>query len=295
MKYLQDGTPNPRYDQTQGYNDYTLTISPQFLAQSSDGKAYVQIFDPDCYNPVGLYDYDELRAPNANIPGGGGGEYITNTQYEIYKVDGPNNLRFIASSTYGSDASTDQKWVTPNGFNVDLNTFGTGEYRIRVKALSGSSENAFQLRAGPAAGLTLDDATWNDTYGDKKGQNPSSIAAPITSEGRLLMNFAHDGITRVNLGYVDAFYAGKTVDVSKFDVDVGSQSITYSLENAPGFSSSGTLPQPADGVWSTDTIQIPADFSGGSIYAEYVAGAHDTSAWELSGAGDGSGHVRLIE
>lgn len=295
VQFLEDGSPNPRYAQLQGYSDFSLNISSQFLSQSSDGKAYVQIYDPDSYNASSLYEYDELRPPNSNIPGGGGTEYITQTQYEIYKVDGPNSQRFIASSVYGADASTDKQWVTPNGFNIDLNAFGTGEYRIRVKALSGSSENAFQLRAGPMEGLTMDETTWNQTYGDKNGTNPNAIAAPITSEGRLMMNFARDGATRVNLGYIGAEFAGKTVDVSKFDVDVGSQSITYKLDSAPDFAASGTIPQPADGIWSTDTINIPDGFTGGNIYAEYVAGAHDTSNWELLGEGAGSGTVRLIE
>ena len=295
VQFLQDGSPNPRYAQTQGYSDYTLNISSQFLSQTTDGKAYLQIFDPDCYNALGLYEYDELRAPNTNIPGGGGSEYITQTQYEIYKIDGPNSQRFIASSVYGADASTDKQWVTPNGFNIDLNAFGTGEYRIRVKALNGSSENAFQLRAGPLEGTTMDETTWNQTYGDKNGTDPNAIAAPITSEGRLMMNFGRNGMTRINLGYVGAEYAGKSVDVSKFDVDVGSQSIAYKLDSLPDFVAPGTIPQPADGIWSTDNIQIPAGFAGGNIYAEYVAGYHDTSNWELSGEGTGEGTVRLIE
>ena len=41
------------------------------------------------------------------------------------------------------------KWVRPDGFSFDTNTYGTSDFRINVQTLDGSSENGFDLRAGP--------------------------------------------------------------------------------------------------------------------------------------------------
>ncbi len=294
-KYLQDGkTLNPLYEKTGGVGEYAVNISSQYLSKYSDVE--VQIFDPDCYN--GSNGYDEIRTPNPSINPRPTGANETVTQYSLF--DGDDNPVRDASGnaavvTYGNDRSADNKWITPNGFKFKPTK--PGQYKLKVKTLSGSSENGFQLRAGPSEGATKPDAEWNSLYGDKNGTDPNSVAAPIDANDHLQINFTRSGTVKFRLGYVPKDQAGKTITVRKFDVDVGSnaKSITYTCDTLPGNPFSGILPVPGDGVWSSDDIPVPAGYNGGNWYAEYTAGQGDSSTWTLEGQGNGKGQVRLTK
>ena len=285
-KFLQDGkTPNPLYEKTGGIGEYSINITSQYLGKYQDLE--VQIYDPDCYN--GPNGYDEIRPPNASIRPVPTGARETVTQYQL--LDPAGNI--IATQTYGNDQSADGKWITPTGFKFSPTQ--VGQYKLKVSTLSGSSENGFQLRAGPSEGAAKPDAEWNTLYGDKSGAAPNDVAVPIDANDHLQLNFTQSGKVKFRLGYVPATQAGKTITVSKFDVDVGSRSITYTCDTLPGNSFAGVLPSPGDGVWSRDDIAVPSSYTGGNWYAEYTAGTGDSSTWTLEGQGDGKAQVRLTK
>ena len=285
-EFLQDGvTTNPLYEKNAGIGEYTVNITSQYLSKYSD--VALQIYDPDCYD--GPNGYDEIRDPNTKIKRAPKGSKETVTQYELFDPAGNS----IAKATYGKDKKADGQWVTPDGFKFTPTQ--TGQYKLKVSTLSGSSENGFQLRAGPSEGANKTDTEWNDAYGDKNGASPNDVAVPIDADDHLQLNFTRSGKVKFRLGYVPPSQAGKTITVSKFDVDVGSKNITYTCDTLPGSSFNGVLPNPGDGVWSSDDISVPPSYAGGNWYAEYTAGQGDSSTWTLSGQGDGNSQVRLTK
>ena len=278
--------------------DYTLKVTDDYIA--SGKKVQLQIFDPECYNSGGD-SFDEIRDPTPNLPSEAeyDGNRATKTRYELFKDNGGGSLTPIASAEYRDDKTTNESWVTPdqNGnFLFDPATYGPGNYKIRVKTTDGSSENGYNLRAGPPEGADLPDTDWNDKYGDKAGVDPSNIAVPITADDKLQMNFTKSGPVQVRLGYVPAEAAGRDLTITMFDTDIGAVSIDYTTDADPSFKQVGSLPplNARDDVWNTNTINVPADFKGGYFYANYMASKGDTSSWALAYAGAGPGTVKLI-
>ena len=285
-RFLQDGkTPNPLYEKSGGVGEYAINITSAYAGKEIE----LQIYDPDCYD--GPNGYDEIRPPNSSIRPVPTGPRETVTQYQLLNPKGG----IVATNTYGNDQSADGKWVTPAGFKFTPGS--AGQYKLRVSTLSGSSENGFQLRAGPSEGANKPDAEWNDQYGDKSGSAPDAVAVPIDANDHLQINFTKNGTVKFRLGYVGDDQAGKQITVSKFDVDVGSnaKSIVYTCDSLPGLTFPGVLPVPGDGVWSKDNIKVPASYTGGNWYAEYTAGKGDSSTWTLEGQGKGTGKVRLTK
>jgi hypothetical protein len=264
-KYLTDGSLNPEYNGA-GY-DFFVNIPSDYAAKNGSA-AKIEIFDPDCYNADGVDGWDEIREPGANNPTGPS-KNATTTVYTLFAPDG----RQVAQATVGDDPTTNLKWVTPSGFEFDTNLFGTGNYRLNIKSTDGSSENGFNLRAGPPHDPEMTDQQWHDQYGEN-GTN-------ITATGRLPMNFTKSGTVTVKLGFVDERIAGGKMFIEKFDTDIGSKSITYTCDSLPGQSWTGTLAD--NGEWGpVDTIDLPETYKGGNWSATYVAGAADTSAWKMS-------------
>ncbi len=301
-RYLLDGSPNPRYAETSGFSNFTVKIPQDWKDKFPDGKVYMQVFDPDSRNAT-TNEFDLYVRRNTAIKDPPPTDPLVKTKYEILKDDGLGNLTPIASAVYGgtsdADIAANMKWVTPDGFAVDLNQWGAGDYRVRVSSLDGWTCNDYALRAGPVGGLTMDDHTWNDTYGDKLGKDPANVYAPMNSDGRLMIGFRSNGVAQLKLGYLGPEFAGKTVTVSHFDLDINSQSVNYVVDSLPGVTYPGVIPDNPDGKWSSDTLTLPTDFKGGNLAAQYAAGVssagYDGSSWELYGEGDGNGFVRLIE
>ena len=270
-----------------------MNVPKDYATTQNDPVVHIEVFDPDCYSPGGADKFDELRSPNptnqydAKHPSQHAKEQTT-TVYELWKGD-----EKIAEHLYSDDPASNEMWVEPPGFALDTSVHGTGNFQIKVKAVDGSSENGFLLRAGPTKGLGLSETDWNDQFGDKLGTNSANIVTPITATDHLQMNFTQSGSVKFRLGYLSADQAGQDVSVRKFDVDVGSQTITYTTDPAIADIAPGTIPRPGDGVWSTDTIHLPDNWKGGNLFAQYVAGAGDTSSWQLLGVGE-NGQVRLI-
>ncbi len=305
-RYMPDGSPNPLYSEYGGYQNFTFHVSDAFKNSSPDGKVYLQIYDPGSNDP----SYNGYIGVNYKFPSGVATPAfsLTTTKYEVLK-DG----NVIASATYGgaADPNSDLKWTTPGGFAFDINTYGTGDYHVRVSTLDGNTSNGYALRAGPAGGLNMkDDATWNQTYGDKLGTDPNNIAVPMNADGRMTIGFQTNGTATMELGHLSAAYAGKTVYVKHFDLDIGATALSYGVDSLPNTTFPGTLPQdhypdpnvaprPGNGVWATDSVTLPLDFQGGNLTAKYTAGVSnigkDGSAWELFGEGDGPGFTRLVE
>lgn len=306
-RYLMDGSPNPRYAQTGGYSNFTITLPTDPIALKAkfpDGKMYVQVYDPDSRNAT-PNEFDLYVSRNTAITAPPPVDPLVKTKYEIFKQDEMGNLSTtpIATAIYGgtsdADIAANLQWVTPDGFAVDLNQWGGGNYRIRVSSVDGWTCNDYALRAGPVGGLNLDEHTWNDTYGDKLGTAPDNVYAPMHSDGRLMIGFRSNGVAQLKLGYLGPEFAGKSVTVSHFDLDINSQSVNYVVDSLPGQTFPGVIPPDPDGKWSSDTITLPSDFKGGNLAAQYAAGVnatgYDGSSWELLGEGNGNGFVRLIE
>ncbi len=311
-RFLDTGAPNPRYSDTGGYSNFLITVDPAKLTKFSDGKMYVQIFDPDSYN-ASTSEYDLYTQLNASIKpqdlaARTGPE--TKTRYELFKqsASDPNVWSPIpgADITYGgtsqADMAANMKWVTPPNFAVDLKTFGAGTYKLRISTTDGNYANSYSLRAGPVEGTMMNDHAWNQVYGDQLGAAPNNVLVPINSDGRLVIGFHSNGTAQLKLGYLGPQYAGKSVMVTHFDLDINARSLNYVLDSVPTFSQSAPIGTAAqeNGHWNHDFVILPSDFKGGNLSAQYSAGLNgsggfDISSWELFGEGNGDGVVRLIE
>jgi hypothetical protein len=269
-RWKDNGTDNPQYNDG-GYN-FALEVPGNYAAINGTNQMKVEIFDPDTWNvgnapDAGPGKMDEIRP----APGGGHPQPSSNyttTRFQLYAPDDtPKDLEddvLIATATYTpASHSTDMQWVTPSGFQVNLSTWGTGRYRINAKTLDGSSENGFNLRAGPPRATGV---PFNPNNGTK-----------ITATGNLPMNFNTSGTVTIDLGWVPAEAAGFDVYIDKFDTDVGAKSVTYSDDL--GHSWPGNLS--ANGTWRLDKITMPVGYAGSKLHAQYTAGLQDTSVWQM--------------
>lgn len=290
--YLNDGkTANrgsegdPHGIDFKGY-DYTFKIGGDYTTRNGTSQVQMEIFDPDSAvaDPANMIASWDEQHPDSN-----GVMSDTLTTYTLLapKANASDPDVVIAEATYGADQTTNLKWTTPAGFSFDVSRYGPGDYTLRVKGVSGSSENGFQLRAGkPHAGLQTeaDFAAWRDQYNSGGAGNGTSFS----SRGKAVLNFTKSGYIDMNLGFVPKNATQVLID--KFDTDVGFQSITYTLRRvgaggAPGDALSNTFKpgtQAPDGQWApTDVLNVPSDYpaEGAYWFATYKAGAYDTSNW----------------
>ncbi len=283
-KWLNNGSANPEY-KSGGYN-FSINVPSDYYSRNGTNTVKVEIFDPDTYNNGGDDAYpgvrvDEIRSAPPN-PHPQPSNRRNTTVYSLYAPDDtPNDYSddvLIASAEYGPDVSwTDMKWVSPSGFSVNINDYGTGNYRLNVTSANGSSENGFNLRAGPSG------ATFNPGNGTS-----------INAVGALPINFNDKGVVTIRLGYVKPEAAGAKMHIGNFDTDVGSKSIIYRCDTLQG-EWPGSLS--SDGKWSFDSIDIPSAYAGGNWTATYTAGLQDTSVWRMwiEGVVEGQpGFVRLV-
>jgi hypothetical protein len=289
-RWLNNGNPNPYYN-ADGYN-FTVEVKDDYFAKNGTNNICFQIFDPETWNignanDAGAGKIDEIRPAPGNPHPQPSSQYTT-TRYQLYAPDGtPANLDddvLIAEATWSPGMNTnDMKWITPSGWSFSLATYGQGKYRINVKTTNGSSENGFNLRAGRPSACTNNPADWFPDNGTE-----------ITAMGTLPINFNVSGTVNVDLGYIPPEAAGYNVFINKFDTDVGAQSITYYDDY--GHTWPGVLA--TDGQFRIDTIAIPSGYGGGRLHARYVAGAQDTSSWQLYFDGrlnNGPGDLRLVD
>ena len=298
-KYLQNGQPNPSYNPN-GF-DFQITVPANYRTLFNTNILNVQVFDPDCGDNPGAASSgtDELRPNNTAAPAPPAGfVQNTTTQYSVFTV--PNGFKDlttqtqIAQATYGQDASVSNIWVTPTGFSINLDDYpGVTSFRLNVKAINGSSENGFNLRAGPPS---LNQSTdWATTQADFSTAAKRSALDMIQASGLLPLNFDGSGTANIGLGTLPA--ANGTpyrVHIMKFDTDVGATGVNYT--DTLGNTYPGTLA--GNDQFAEDIINIPGTYAGGSLTAHYTAGASDTSSWSMTyeGAAAGlPGVVKLIE
>lgn len=314
-KLLMDGSPNPQYNPN-GYN-FKVKVPSNYATINGTSQVQVEIYDPDCYNPngqsnAGANTVDELRTPTGTSPGTLAN--ATTTQYTlIWDKDGnpdnpdANDHVQIAQQSYGAVGDTDLQWVTPPSFTFDASQYTVGSVRVNAASSAGSSENGFNLRAGPPHDTTalannlgatsvMTEAAWHDQLSGApgttgQGKNGTNVAAL----GDLPMNFNVTGTADIILGYVPPSAANGQFSVTKFDTDVGAVSVYYTCDSLPGQTFPGVLA--GDDQFVTDTITLPANYSGGNWHAFYNAGSNDTSNWSLSyGHGNGSpGRIALVQ
>lgn len=318
VKYLDDGSANSLYN-GKGY-DFSLLI-PADYASRNGGNAQVQVelYDPDCYNSNGQLDASATAVDEIRSGQSGGTSEFTSTQYSLwYDLDGnaqnpdPNDHIQIATKTYGNVAETDMKWVTPPGFTFDPTQYGigngtAGNFRINATTVDGSSENGFNMRAGPphdstdlgsgwGASSNMAEADWHDQLSGAPGTTGAGKnGTQIAAVGNLPMNFNVDGTADILLGFVPASAQGGQLVINKFDTDVGAQSVYYTCDGLPGQQFPGTLA--GNDLSTSDTISLPTNYPGGTWHAIYSAGSNDTSVWSLAytrGTGTPS-NVRLVQ
>lgn len=295
--YFDDGSPNTYY-KPGGYN-FKISVPASYTNALMD----VQIFDPDTYNAGGNPQVlkgvriDEIRDPTTPVKSKPGyTTNITTTRYSLYydnPVTGASTL--IAQASYGADATTDMKWVTPSGFEFNPNDAlygGSGvakNFRLNVKSTDGSSENGYDLRAGAPGTADADYAT-----------NGTSIN-PV---GAIPINFTEDNtLVNLSLANIPAPPAGFTgtpqVTINKFDTDIHSQSVNYTVDPAPSNQPSGGYAGvlAGNGQWVADTITLPKDYKTGLWTSNYTAGWQDTSLWSVSTnySVNSTGSINLVE
>jgi len=290
VKWYNDGTENPHYKEN-GY-DFMLEIDSNYYALNGTNQVCVQIFDPDTWNvgdatDAGNGKVDEIRS----APGGGHPQPSSRYNTTTFKLFAPDSTPadftddyLIAEATWEpGDNWSDMQWITPGGWEFSLADYGYGKYRINAQTTDGSSENGFNLRAGPPDACTGDEDDWYPENGTE-----------ITALGNLPINFSDTGTVMVDLGYIPPEASGFDVYVNKFDTDVGAKSVMYYDEY--GNSWPGELS--GNGTFKIDTLTIPEGYGGGHLYAEYEAGRQDTSVWQLYFDGrldDGPAELRLVD
>lgn len=303
-RFLDNGRVNPSYN-ANGY-DFQISVPANYRTMFSTNRLVVQIFDPDTgHNSGGATDgNDEIRARNGNIPSSqipADFNQLTTTKYTITTV--PNGFKDltsqvqIATATYRDNAATSNVWVTPTGFDINLDDYpDVTQFRLNVKTLNGSSENGFLLRAGPPGLASSSDwSTSNSNFNTAAKRDALNM---IKSSGYLPLNFNRPGTTEtaaIGLGTLPpANGVSYRVHILKFDTDVGAVSIGYRDSNGntwPGLLSAG-------GQFRTDTFTVPASYPGGKLTADYRAGGTDTSSWSMTYEGSAPGlpgTVKLIK
>lgn len=313
--YLPDGSentnPNPNSNNQRGkkFGGYNYKIK---IPQDQVGKPLqLEIFDPDSYSTNGVDGWDEQRQAfktDENYTSDN-----TKTRFELRKPNGD----LIATATYGGGPGdldddrdgvpdSDLKWTTPDGFTFTPSV--EGEYNLNIKTIDGASENGFQLRIGeahndPALRDPANEADWINVY-DKGGRanGGKGNGLNITATGKAPMNFTRDGDVDIALGNVPGDAAGGKVFVTKYDTDIGAQSIRYRYQPENGsvydHPTPGQVPNPGNGVTTTDALDVPDTYpgAGATWFARYVASKSDTSVWEMSfGHKVPPGTVHLVE
>lgn len=304
-KYLDNGTLNPEYNDANTYaansqGGYNFIIKNNSMNST---QMQVELYDPDCYNANDLgpgkgdfygdlSNVDEIHdSPWLSE----GEDRRTVTQYTLYSDNGtPNDFTDdVQISRYTSDNTTvnDLKWMTPTGFKFNKSTYDIAgrlvNYRMNVATISGSSENGFSLRAGPPH---VNDSDFSKTNGTS-----------IATREIMPINFNNDGLAAFPIGFVPASARSGTITIKKFDTDVADSqhpstpnAVYYTCDSLPGQTFPGTVNMTND-AFSTDTIAVPSNYTGGVWTANYTSGWGDTSTWTVTATGVSPGSIRLVQ
>jgi hypothetical protein len=237
----------------------------------------------------------------------------TTTQYRLYyyRRDAGGGLEKQALARYtkggaDGDYDTDLKWVSPGGSlpgdpTPDAGTFelaalpediyvapdGVRTLFLEVEALSGASENGFDLWAGPR---------YPDVPGEVNARNAwivghpgghDSAGATWFGVGRLPMNSnSAESDVPITLAYIPVSMEGRTIFVSAFDNDFElAEALTATINTVPDWQAPVELS--GNGTWQHNSIGLPAQpehtFYPGYLQVRYrAAAAHDTFGWKIT-------------
>lgn len=315
----------------------------------------------DQINPYWFLRVDENRGPapsSCGAPNPYNVNYNTRTVYQLlYYVqnpDGTNDEVLLSTYTGLQDNShnTDLRWVSPGGapglggtfvpvdagspktFEINLDTDvpnileeqGTGNRYIylNVSTTAGSSENGFEIWAGPDDYVTSVSSNANErniAVLDSPGAHNSG-GAIVFALSTLPLNSNTDNRVDIPLVYISPNFAGQDIFISLFDADTGTvppitfffDSIAFDPETGDGdwsmsFGTPNTIdadgvpansrcfPSNCNNTWIMPRYQItvPGEvdscmpnctpFYGGRLIASYDGGTHDTYVWEIFIAG----------
>ena len=242
--------------------------------------------------------------------------------------DGSLERRDLARYTKGgadSDSDTDLRWVCPGGslssdapavpdgwagssygftpdagdgdFEIDLSTGvpdiyvspdGQRSLFLDVRGVQGSSENGFDLWAGPRYQTVPSEVNArNVDIISNRGDYHSSAGATFFGIGHLPMNSNHTEVVTLTLAYVPSAWAGRTMRVSQFDNDSGATGVTFLFDTMPyeDWHFDGQLSD--NNLWVDNIFTVPSaesgvNFYGGYLQAVYYAGKADTYGWMLT-------------
>jgi len=308
------------------------------VPQHSDRRDACLADTDDPYNEYWFLRMDENRAPCGNTSSymvrslDGSVLYNTITKYTLYYLDTNNARHDLATYTKGgeeSDADTDLEWTLPAGFNpcVDADSIncsyccpdiavaenGSRSLFLEVEAIAGSSENGFDIWAGPQRALPKNVNERNVML----LENPdlqSSGGVVVTAIGYLPLNVNTNTTFTVTLAYIPPEKAGVYIEVANFDNDCncpgnvcesalpaprcsyppywGCRGLDFYLEGVPDFHEYGIISR--GNQWGENVFQIPENFFGGYLRAVYLTAQQDTSSWRAEYL-EGGGFVRLIK
>jgi hypothetical protein len=305
----------------------------------------------DQINPFWFMRVDESRGPptgSCNAPSFYFESYNTTTVYQLsYHAQSPDGtIQEVPLASYtglkNNSHNTDLYWVSPGAapsfdglfvpvdagspqtFEVNLDTgvpnivseAGTGNryLYLNVTTTDGSSKNGFDIWAGPAT-YTNSVPSQVNTRNVHLLDNPNShdsAGVVILADGDLTYSAHYGQLVERPLRYFGPEYAGRTLHLTLFDVDVLSQApITFTFDTiAPAdwsltFGISGTIDP--DGVPANNrcfptchnqfiappyAITIPGGsncnppncipFTGGRLVMQYMAGINDNHFVSLS-------------
>ncbi|TKJ29221.1 MAG: hypothetical protein CEE40_09280 [Chloroflexi bacterium B3_Chlor] len=266
-------------------------------------------------------------------------DHNTQTEYRLYyhrQLADQSIIREQIGTTYVGWAteaddladdglSTDMEWIVAWTVDVDcddgscdvpnivVNEDDSRSLYLEVDGVTGSSENGFDLWAGPPPPITetipsnVNDRNlhllWNPNYHDSGG-------IVTFGSGYLPLNTNVTGPVTMTFAFVPPEASGIAINLFHFNNDSGSlgQQIDYYLEGVSDWHHVGTLS--LKGTWSTsddylyqppgsrdhDGVTLPDEFYGGYLIAEYQTGFLDTSSWRIEYEGIvGDMFVRLIQ
>ncbi len=226
---------------------------------------------------------DEIRWPYGHnaVSESEFGPLSTQTQYILYDKTGAT----IATCTYGpqtntpfwyqtqaptagaatvaahadpaqAQSATDLHWVTPPRFEFDTKLY-TAPFAMKVRTLSGSSENGFSLRASVqrANGVGFDPLQHAITPGG---------ALAMYARGRLPINFHDSSRTAVPIANIPSH--AKDVTITNFDCVVGAQNMEFTLTGYDQSTGQGRYPILLPAPPSARGSNVVTDAAGTKYY-----------------------------
>lgn len=282
--------------------------------------------DWDSFNPYWFVRIDENRYPYNQSDGAYDPSYNTTTAYHLFYysklADGTIITQTLATYIHGgaeSDNQTDMKWVCPGGslpsrdpavtwgpktFEVNLDELKNDPHQpmhvdpgdghvslfLDVEGISGSSENGWDLWAGPVYPDAPAEVNERNIYAVNYPNALDTEGVVTYAMGHLPWNInANNESFTATITYIGPEMAGRELSVAHFDNDAGAEQIRYTFDTMPwqDWFRDGMLS--GQDQWLTDTFKVPEPpthtFYGGYLQARYFGGYQDTSVWKLEASG----------